>query len=120
MIRPRNGRAGLAGGQPAIACRAITAAAVKFGGTETSGATAPNDHLRAAPHSRLRGPGNGSACGGDCLPTICHWVITGAVVEVSADVGSAPHNHAATSPYCAVIVACRGCAVGVGCYPCII
>src|SRR5678816_2771939 len=120
MMRPRVGGASLAGRQPAIGCRIVTAAAVEFGGTETSGTTAPDDHLRAAPHSRMRGPGHGSARGGDCLPAICHWVITGAVVEVSADVGSAPHNHAATSPDCAVIVTCRGRAVGVGCYPCII
>src|SRR5512140_1510383 len=98
MMRPRIGRAGLAGGQPAIACWVVTAAAVKFGCTETSGATAPDDHLRAAPHSRMRGSRSGSARVGDCLPGICGWVITATVVEVSADVGSAPHNHAATSP----------------------
>src|SRR6476619_4305130 len=120
MMRPRVGGASLAGRQPAIGCRIVTAAAVKFGGTQTSGATAPDDHLRAAPHSRMRGPGNGSARVCDCLPAICHWVITGTVVEVSAAVGSAPHDHAATSPDFAVIVTCRGRAVGVGCYPCII
>src|SRR4029453_5917447 len=120
MMRPRVGGASLTGRQPAIGCRFVTATPVKFGGTETSGAAAPDDHICAAPHSRMRGPRNRSARGGDCLPAICHWVIAGAVVEVSADVGSAPHNHASTSPDCAVIVTCRGRAVGVGCYPCII
>jgi len=117
MMRPRGGRAGLARWRPAIAGRVIAAAAVKFSGTETSGATAPNNHLRSAPHSGMRGSCNGSAHGRDCLPGISHWVVTATVVEVIAAVCPAPHNHAATGPHCAVIVTCRGRTVGIGWYP---
>src|ERR1041385_2973659 len=117
MMRSRDGRAGLIGGHPAVGCRVVAAAAVQFSGAETSGATAPNDHLRSAPHSRMRGSRSRRASTGDCFPAICYWVIAATIVEVNAAVSPAPNNHAVTGPHCAVIIARRWRAVEIGCYP---
>src|ERR1043166_6844325 len=89
MMRPSNRRTDLAGKQPAIGCGIVAAAAVKFGGAETSGATAPNDHVCAAPDGRMRGSRYRSASRRDSLPAISDWIITATVVEVSAAVSSA-------------------------------
>ena len=78
--------------------------------------SAPDNHLAAGPHCRVKPPASRRVVGaGDC-PTIGDGVISTAGIRIAADAISAPDNHFAAGPHCRVIGPGLGrvdCLVGV-------
>ena len=109
-----SGRAGGAGGCPAVGAGIIPAASI-ISAASAVVHSAPNDHFAAGPDCRVKGSCRGRADGAGGCPTVGAGIIspTGVQTDGSAT-NSAPDDHFTASPHCRVIRSRSRRVVGAG------
>ena len=108
-------RAVCVGGCPTVRARVVPATCVKNAAVSFS---APDNHLTAGPHCRVKFSGIGRVGGTRGRPSIDAGFVSAAGLQ-RVWVVSAPDDHVATGPHCRVIVSGGGHAGGTGGCPAI-
>jgi hypothetical protein len=103
VIPSGSGRIGSGGRCPTVRAGIVSPATVKLATGLKTFSPAPDDHLTAAPHSRMLYSGIRGVSGAGGNPTVGGGIVPPAGVHASAvEIHTAPDDHFATGPYCRV------------------
>src|SRR5438552_5674772 len=103
---------------PSVGTRAVPASGIEIADNFPP---APDNHFRACPNCSMLGSGSRRVDRGSGFPRVRGRVVlsTRVVVDVVAEVISAPDNHVTTSPHCCVEMSSSGRIGNTGSYPCV-